>query len=190
MRLFIYIVLIGGLGVGAAAAPAGESPAACAQAQACGDSGTCSHCGRHCDCQKYCRIVCETKDVKKTVWVVKCEEICTMMPNCGCHECCCDEGGAANAAGEKCCCKKCDPCAGEAKKSYVTPKCGKVHEVKKLEKKEVICKVPSYKCVVVYCCPQCGEEQNVEKASPAPAAPPASTPIPPPPKPSKTAMSD
>jgi hypothetical protein len=52
--------------------------------------------------------------------------------------------------------------------------------VKKLEKKEVVCKVPSYKCVVEYCCPACTGQESAPKAAPLP---PAAKPATPPPAP-------
>jgi hypothetical protein len=53
-----------------------------------------------------------------------------------------------------------------------------VREKKTLEKKEVVCKVPSYKCVVVYCCPQCGGEEKAAPSAPPPAKPEAPAPAP------------
>ena len=35
-------------------------------------------------CTKCCKVVCETKTVKKTVWVVQCEEFCVANPTLGC----------------------------------------------------------------------------------------------------------
>ena len=35
-------------------------------------------------CAKCCTVVCETKLVKKTVWVVQCEEFCVANPTLGC----------------------------------------------------------------------------------------------------------
>jgi hypothetical protein len=174
----------------ASATIAGEpskTPSPCGEAQTCGSPALCGRCGNHCCCEKYCKIVCEMKEVKKTVWVVKCSEFCTMMPNCGHDDCCgCESCQAGKSCAEPSCgceCgKKCDPCAAENNKCYVPPKCGKIREKKTLEKKEVVCKVPSYKCVVVYCCPQCGGE---EKASPS--APPPANPAPSP-APSKTTL--
>ena len=69
---------------------------------------------------------------------------CTTEPSCS-------EGSCGK-------CKSCDPCAVENDKEYNTPRCGKVRVKKTLEKKEVICKVPSYKCVPT--CPSCGNCGN------------------------------
>lgn len=174
MRIFAITMAIGWLAAGGAmAADPGKSPAACAEVQTCGSVERCGHCGRCCACEKYCRVVCEMKEVKKTVWVVKCDEVCTLMPGCGrgCNGCgiC---GDCAN--GDSCDCgscgKHCDPCAAENAKRFVPPKCGKVRERKTLEKKEVVCKVPSYKCVVVYACQDCGAN-GARPATDKPAAP-------------------
>jgi hypothetical protein len=35
-----------------------------------------------------------------------------------------------------------------------------VRQRKVLEKREIICLVPCYKCVVVYCCPNCGADHE------------------------------
>jgi hypothetical protein len=178
------------------AGEASKTPVACTEVQTCGSENCCGRCGYAGACEKYCRVVCEMKDVKKTVWVVKCSEFCMTMPNCGrgcgcgdhdCQEC----KGAEVCKTESACpdggCKKCDPCASEKNKNFIPPKCGKIREKKTLEKKEVVCKAPSYKCVVVYCCPKCGtQESSSPKAAPSsptpvkPAIPPA------PPSPTKT----
>ena len=170
-----------------------KAPPACGEVETCGSTNHCGRCGSACPCEKHCKVVCTTKEVKKTVWVVKCSEFCAPLPNCGLGKNC----GSCEAckAGESCGCelacvdgcnKKCDPCAVEANKCIVPPKCGKVREKKTLEKKEVVCKVPSYKCVVVYCCPQCGaQECGGENAPSAPAKPTAS----PAPEPAKTTQS-
>jgi hypothetical protein len=123
------------------AADAGKTPPACDQATGC--AHRCPHCG--CACQKYCKTVCEMKEVKKTVWVVKCEDICIPNPSCGRGGCgSCDSDKACNETGTNGCDKK-----------IVPPKCGKIRTIKKLIKTEVVCKEPSYKCVVEYGCPNC-----------------------------------
>ncbi len=164
-----------------------KTPAACQEVQTCGSPDHCGRCGRSGCCDKYCKVVCETKEIKKHVWVVKCEEYCTSLPGCkhGCH---CGQCDACNATGEctiespKCegCGKgKCDPCAAEKNKCIVPPKCGKVREKKTLEKKEIICKVPSYKCVVVYACQNCaGQDCGTKQAAPEAVKPAAPTPAP------------
>lgn len=185
------------LGAGAAVGiEAGKAPGACTEVQTCGGPQQCAHCGRNCCCEKHCQVVCEMKEVKKTVWVVKCEEFCAPLPRCGhCGKDCegCERCEACGSNCESKCGgrlgKNCDPCAAENAKHYVTPKCGKVRTKKTLMKKEVVCKVPSYKCVVVYTCPGCACKVNEgQQAVPAPAK--KTSPVPPPPPlpdaPSKT----
>ena len=182
----------------------GPGPAGCEAVETCGSPHCCAHCGRQCDCEKYCKVVPYIKEVKKTVWVVKCEDYSPSLPGCpfegcceGCNACgtCVPEGRAAEptcaACGEKGCeggCCKPDVCAVELEKKQTPPKCGCVHTKKVLSKKEIVCQVPSYKCVVVYGCAACGDcgtpAPASGKAQPAPAAPapsPAKN-LPPPPK--------
>jgi hypothetical protein len=149
-----------------------KAPEACKEVQTCGSENCCSHCGRHCGCEKSCKIVCEMKNVKKTVWVVHCGEVCTMLPGCPLSGHCCDKNckecnqfpcKECEANGGKC-----NACASLENRNYNTPKCGRVRESKTLEKKEITCKVPTYKCVVVYSCPQCNQEKG---EAPAPATP-------------------
>ena len=186
----------------ATAAVAGEccpTPAACGAAGC--ESGKYSHgctqCPR-CGADLVCKLVCGTKDVKKTVWNVKCEPFCVANPSCGLRSCDCGGEGCngSECAVEPSCaegncgrCKKCcDPCAAENAKQYNPPKCGNVRCKKTLEKKEVICKVPSYKCVPT--CPNCGCGGNAAcggEGAPAPA--PKSekdAPLPPAPAPKTT----
>jgi hypothetical protein len=200
MRTLLLSLAISCLAVEAAmAADACKTPPACTEVQTCGSPDQCGRCGCGCKCEKRCQLVCTTKEVKKTVWVVHCTDFCAPVPSlcrkgeCASEACCNDKCCAA----EPTCCsdsdgKKCDPCAREESKCHLPPKCGKVREKKTLEKKEVVCKVPSYKCVVVYCCPHCGELENcngesapapASKSSPPPAPAPAKTtqaaPVPP-----------
>jgi hypothetical protein len=187
MRIGVVIGAIALLAAGTAlAGDACKAPAACGEAQTCGSPNCCAHCGCCCACEKYCRVVCEMKEVKKTVWVVKCEEFCAPLP--GCRRGCCEGGDGrepcpAEAACPNDCRKKCDPCASEENKCLVPPKCGKLREKKTLEKKEIVCKVPSYKCVVVYCCPHCGADQECGSQQAPPPAPAAAKPATPPPAP-------
>jgi hypothetical protein len=170
----------------AVAAEPCKAPGACTEVQTCGAADHCGCCGRTCQCEKHCQVVCGLKEVRKTVWVVKCEDFCAPLPNCG-HGCCKGCNGCAAGGGEATCCegcgRKCDPCAAEKNKHYVPPKCGKVRTRKLLEKKEVVCMVPSYKCVVVYTCPDCcGSEKCDDQRLSAPVRPA----MPPPPPPAKT----
>jgi hypothetical protein len=56
----------------------------------------------------------------------------------------------------------------------VPPRCGPVRLRKKLVKKEIVCEVPVYKCVVVCgngccdCCDPCGFGEEAEPAGAAP----------------------
>jgi hypothetical protein len=174
----------------ASAALAGD---ACdpAQVETSGSPNRCAHCGRHGSCEKYCKIVPIVKEVKKTVFSCKCQDICTMLPGCIGRRCekCCGECAGDNCQDAACGCGngKCDPCEVEKKKCLVPPKCGRVRSVNTLQKKEVVCKVPGYKCEVVYCCPSCANKGATSNA-PAPAAPKAPAPAPAPklPSPPKT----
>jgi hypothetical protein len=131
--------------------------AGCATA-ACGHvCGACPKCG----CKMECKTVCTVKEVKKTVWNVKCEPFCVPLPgcgrNCGCGDPGCSACGDGLCDGAACTGKgcRCDPCAVEKAKRQVPPKCGPVRCKKVLEKKEIVCKVPTYKCVPT--CPSCGQ---------------------------------
>jgi hypothetical protein len=168
MRIIALVLILGWSSAGAAmAADAVQSPAACVESPKCGNADRCCHCGRA--CEKQCQVVCEMKEVKKTVWVVKCEKFCTIMPGGICGGCkagqqCGDESSCNEGCGGKC-----DPCASENNKCIVPPKCGKERVKKTLVKKEIICKTPTYKCVSVYSCPSCsGGEKPAAAPSPAP----------------------
>jgi len=184
MKTYALFLILGLLiANGAIAAEACNSPAACNEVQTCGSPDCCAHCGCHGCCEKYCKVVCEMKEIKKTVWTVKCEDFCAPLPSCplDCKECreCRGNESCKEAACENGCNKCCNPCADLENRNYVPPKCGKVREKKTLEKKEIVCKVPSYKCVVVYACADCGSKCGGEKAEPqAPAAPMPTAPAP------------
>jgi hypothetical protein len=142
--------------------------------QVCGSPDCCHHCGAQGECQRSCKIVCEMKEVKKTVWVVKCGEFCTMMPNLGCKCKCgeCNECVRSGVCADRKC-GKCDPCSSLTNRNYLTPDCGRVRGKKTLEKKEITCKVPTYKCVVEYTCAACGTTACSEGAKPAETKAPA-----------------
>ena len=192
-RTVLSLTLILGWSLGGFTTASAEckAPGACKDVQTFGSCDHCGRCGCQSRCEKQCRIVCEMKEVKKTVWVVECEEFCTMLPRlCGpcaneCHSGQCGACGPEHSPDCGCegCQKKCDPCAAEKDKCYYPPKCGKARVKKKLVKKEVVCKVPVYKCVVVYCCPQCGCNEG-GAGTPPPAA--KQKPLPPAPAPHKT----
>jgi hypothetical protein len=182
MRMLVFCFAVAWpIAVTAIAGEACKPPAACTEVQTCGSPDRCGRCGCGCPCEKYCRVVCEMKEVKKTVWVVKCEDFCAPLPGCR-RDCRCGGNGCENCDAEAgCsnqCAKKCDPCAKEESKCIVPPRCGKVRERKVLQKKEIVCKVPSYKCVVVYCCPNCEAGRRAAPPAPASDKPTASPPAP------------
>lgn len=119
--------------------------------------GCCDHCGDSRGCQKVCRLVREEKKVEITCWGVKCEDFCIPGPSCrGCTHC--EEV-----------CEDCDAKAGvsSATKRFVwtewIPGCATVHTKKKLMKRTITRKVPSYRWVVEDLCAGC--EAGVEKVS-------------------------
>jgi hypothetical protein len=185
MKRTVLFLAIGLMAAGPAWAQEAASAggAACQQVEVQGSPDSCGQCGCRCGCEKYCQQVCEMVEVKKIVWEVKCSEFCTMLPRlgCGCKcegECRCGKYLAAT-----------DPCALERAKTYIPPMCGCMKTKKELSPREVICKVPQYKCVVVYCCPQCSNAQSPSPPAAPVAAPPPSAPLPPPPPPAKAPKS-
>jgi hypothetical protein len=98
---------------------------------------TCDKCGCHACCKRVC--VCKPieKEITKTCWDVKCEDIC--VP--GCSELC----------GE--CCKE-DEC-GKWTFGIWKPGCAKIKTRHIPVKKEVKRKVPGFEWVVEYRCPNC-----------------------------------
>lgn len=187
MRMSALSLAISLLMVAPVMAESMPSPAACEKVETCGSPNCCAHCGRQACCDRYCKVVPYEKEVKKTVWVVKCEEFCAPLPGCVRRPCGnCGECAACTAEPQGCakCESSCDVCAVEREKRQVPPKCGPVRCRKVLEKKEVVCKVPSYKCVVAYGCASCGDS-GAAPAAPSPVMPkPAPSPkkLPPPPK--------
>lgn len=174
---FVFSLTLSGLLAGTATAgTACNLPATCGPTQIYGSPDCCARCGDGCHCRKYCKIICEMKEVKKVVWQVKCSEFCPLLPGCG-RDCrCCGNCGTRCAEGQLCsdgCCKDCcDPCAVENRRAarMKTPKCGKVRIKRTLVKKVIICKVPTYKSVVVYCCSGC---EVIQDCGQQPTAPPA-----------------
>ncbi len=160
-----------------------------AVAQSCG-SGNCSRKGNCGSCGKSCQVTCGTKTVKKTVWVVECEEFCALLPNCDrCRSCNrgCKSGRNSGCESDACgdcgggcdrCCK--DPCEALKNRKYVPPKCSKVRSRKKLVKKTVTCEVPVYKCVLCGGDAGCGAEVIEEGAAPPEAPSDAAPEVPPP----------
>ena len=141
----------------AAAQDCCEAPEGC-QRSVCGTPNRCGACGCKASCGKICRVVCEMKEVKKTCWVVECEEFCAPLPGC--------RHGFNSCSG---CCDNC--CVAPAR-------CGKVRTRRKLVKKEIKCKVPVYKCVVEHLCDDCCDE-NASSAPVQVEHKAASAPLPP-----------
>jgi len=128
----------------------------------------CGHCGCESECRKVCRLVCEEKNVEVICWGCQCEDFCLPgpgTPQCQQCEMVCADCNEANAA---CDCTK--PHA-EPKRFVWTrwiPSCGELHTKKKLMKKVVTKKVPSYKYVVEDLCANCAAD--CEKSPSAPKA--------------------
>jgi hypothetical protein len=180
MRTFL-LTLAFGLVAGAAYAgegctnPACRDPAVCDPAcnVGCGgcqqavDPKSCPRCG----CKMTCKVVRTEKEIKKTVFTVKCEPLCLPCPrprlNCclACGDRDCDGGCTAEQPGccDGGCAKCCDPCAVEKCKPHVPPKCGPVRCKKTLVCEDKTCKVPSYKCIPVCC--NCGYGDPCAKAA-------------------------
>jgi hypothetical protein len=110
-----------------------------------GEPTCCAHCGCHCCLKPVCRIVCETKEVKETVYECACEDFCVPGPS--------KQVGCYCETDPNC------PCHIEQKPIYKPCWCDMFHR-KKLVKKEIVKEVPVYKCVVEYvcadCCGRCG----------------------------------
>lgn len=115
----------------------------------------CGHCGCRACCEKVCRLVVEEKKVDIVCWGCKSEDFCLPGPS---------------SRGCKNCEEVCDFCdEQDAKAPYAQPKkfvwydwiptpCADVHTKKKLMKKTVTKKVPSYKWVVEDLCPECEQK--------------------------------
>ena len=131
---------------GAIAAEGCNPPPVCGEVQTCGSSNCCAHCGCHACCEKYCRIVCEMKEIKKTVWVVKCEDFCAPLPGCPLHcgECC--ESGNQECCKEPACengCDKCcNPCASSKSGITFRPSAARCAPKKPWRKKKLSAKSP------------------------------------------------
>ncbi len=181
MRIIATSLGVALLFVGAGVVLAGDccAPAACDP----GCAGPCVH--------KVCKVVVEMKKVKKHVWVVECDEFCTGLPGTGllsrycdrcdaCEACACDDPDTCGGT-----CGGCDPCDPVRAQQHCPPKCGKVRSAKKLKKKEIVCEVPTYKCVVVCVpaarcgCDGCGEASPEAAPAVTTQDPMKSAPLPP-----------
>jgi hypothetical protein len=96
----------------------------------------CQRCGCHATCDKVCRVVCETKEVKEPVYDCECEEFC--LP------------------GKSQRCVTYDECG--CRQVVYTPTCGTVRTRNKLVKRTETKKVPSYRWVVEDLCERCATE--------------------------------
>ncbi|MGE0608153.1 MAG: hypothetical protein AB7O62_13745 [Pirellulales bacterium] len=92
-------------------------------------------CQSGCCMRPVCRIVCEMKEVKETCYCCECEDFCVPgRSQCvGCHP-------------------ECDCCGCVTMKPTYKPCWCDIFHRKKLVKKEIVKKVPHYKCVIEYVC--------------------------------------
>ena len=115
------------------------------------ENSCCAHCGCHDGCQKICRLDCEEKKIETVCWGCKTEPFCVPGPSApGCRhaEMICD---ACNESGKS-------GVLASPKKFVWTewmPGCAQVFTKKKLMKKSITQKVPSYKWVVEDLCERC-----------------------------------
>ncbi len=102
----------------------------------------CARCGEAPACCKVCRVVCEYKDVKKTKWTCEPHDIC--LP------------GPAKYCGH----------AGPCGCPVPVPTPGRIITRRHLIRVEYTCRVPVYRLVVEYLCPECKSSCH---SDPAPA---------------------
>jgi hypothetical protein len=171
MRAFIISIAAALL----AASPAVDSVQA---ADRCGGARNCGSCGKS-DCQ----VVCEMKTVKKSCWVVECEQFCPTLPNCPKWSFCglsfCGSKKARGSCDKTAACGDCGK--GCNARPMVPPKCAKSRTIKKLVKKEYTCEVPVYKCTACAGCGPVGcggEVEEAPAAAPAEARTPTVAPLP------------
>lgn len=118
-------------------------------------AGQCDRCGCQSRCQRVCRVVCEMQEVKKTCYKCECEEFCLPGPSKKCGEVCeCDPCNPGTGCGWLDCLLGKRPC--QSCRNVWKPSCDvEIRSRNKLYKKEIVKKVPTYKWVVEYCCPDC-----------------------------------
>jgi hypothetical protein len=149
MRIYIYLIVLswGAMHSTARMAVAGDFP--------------CAHCGCGGPCRKVCRLVSEEKTVSIPCWGCKCEDVCLPGPSKpGCEHC-------------ELVCGTCEECGGSAVRSKPQPfvwndwipGSAKVHTKKKLMKKNVTKKVPSYKWIVEDLCEKCADKVTAPLAT-------------------------
>lgn len=129
--------------------------------------GGCAHCGRGVACEKTCRLVREDKKVDIVCWGVKCEPFCLpchSKRDCKHHEQVCDD------------CDEEDEDISTRPKKFVwyewIPGCAKIETKKKLMKKTITKKIPSYKWVVEDLCAECKENAPVAEIEHGATIPP------------------
>lgn len=131
--------------------------------------GGCQHCGCDCACQKVCHLVCEEKKVVVTCWGCKCEDFCVPGPSKpGCKQC-------------ETVCEFCGE--DDSKEICVRPKkfgwrewcpgCASVYTKKKLMRRTITKKVPSYKWVIEDLCEKCEKKVANVQVPPGVEVPPA-----------------
>lgn len=129
----------------------------------------CSHCGQRGRCEKVCRLECGEKEVEVFCWGCKCEDFCVpgpSQPNCQYCEMIC-----GNCDGPV---KPDAPYSKPKKFVWNTwiPGCAEVHTRKKLMRKAVVKKVPSYKWTVEDLCPHCYAAAQRTRVQPGTELPP------------------
>jgi hypothetical protein len=107
------------------------------QVAAHGENGCCAHCGRVCDCQKVCRLICESKEISKTTYCCQCEDIC--IP------------GKSQRCATDCGCGHCPECRHHG----WIPTAGHIRTKKTPIKHVEKTSVPSYRFIVENICPHC-----------------------------------
>lgn len=124
-----------------------------------GGHGGCAHCGCECACQKVCRLVKEEKKLTVVCWGGKREEFCVpgkSQKRCEHCENLCPEGPDG-----------CEHCGRKTAWSIWSPAdCPTLLTRKKLMKKTITKKIPSYKWVVEDLCADC--QSNAKSVDPAP----------------------
>lgn len=130
----------------------------CCAVQGDGSDHCCSVCGDR-ETHKVCRLVAEEKSVEVICWGSKVEEFCVPGPSCpGCEHCECVE--CTDPKGEICSQPK-----TFVWKEWIPATCSKIFTRKKLMKKVVTKKVPSYKWVVEDLCQPCEAKVEPVKAA-------------------------
>ena len=132
-------------------------------------AGCCSHCRCQTRCRKVCRLVQEEKKITTSCWGMECEDFCVPGPST--PDCKHSEMLQPKTQDDK------KICAQPRRLTWTSwiPGCsGNVLTKRKLMKKTITTKVPSFKWVVEDLCPQCTakcETVTVPEATEIPPAP-------------------